>query len=398
MKMRSVIVMFIVGIFLFLNCSRIYAQQDIQWEKSISRVRMLVEKRPELLGINDNDFRSAEGNNLLSYVMEDDEYNRNKLQLLSGININYQSDDACRLLCAAAQYGDNKTILFLLSNGVDVNCYYKEEDSTPLFESIYAGKPETVALLLRFGAYINVRDDQRRTPLLLLGWSGTYSKMKPEIVNKIAGLLISSGAEINVQDSHWETPLHLFNNYNETIKLLIKNGADVRATDKKGRLPIHRAAEMGGVEAIKIYLDMGIDVNVRDSEGMTPLHIVTSNYSTPWSKRFEIIDILMKNDADLNKKDTHENTPLYYAVETGDEKLVEVLLSYGAKSNIVCAAGDTPLTLAMKLGRYDMAKRMMIKMIKKDWTVKGFVLAILIAFLSIYGYVWWKRRKQGKAE
>lgn len=273
--MRSAIFLFIVGIFLFLNCFPTYAQQDIQWEKSISQVRILVEKNPELL--------------------------------------NFEDKDGWTPLLKAVDMNDMELVEYLVGKGADVNVKYR----------------------------------QGLTSLDLASGKGN---------EKVVKLLISKGAKIN----------------GERIS------------------PLDGAVSNGHVGVTEILIANGADVNRFDAIGQTPLGTTISGF-TPWDKKFEMLDLLVKSGAKINLKDAHENTPLYYAVETGDEKLVEVLLSYGANIHTSCAADDTPLTLAVKLGRYDIAKKMM----KRDWTVKGFVLVVLIAFLSIYAYVWWKKRRQG---
>ncbi len=486
----------------------------------------------------------SEGNSLLSFTMNQNGYEQAKLVYLKGIKIDYRGPDAYRLLCLAAENGDNRIVRLLISRGVNVNSrHYKEYGSTPLFEAVTSGKPETVKTLLKAGANPDLYNRYWGTPMHGIVYYNSEKKLQPEKAYKIADLLIKSGAGTNTRNKDGETPLHNLNRYPEIIELLIKHGADIRGKDNKGALPIHHAAGWGKGESIKIYLDMGIDINVRDSEGrtplhyaiqeennkstlfliekgadmdaqdkygfltrweessgrkwdkenrqkhgdapifyafecknremirtliergakpditnhvgatpmtlaaaagykdilnllinkrvkidtennyplhravnnghtgsveillkngadvnrknengQTPLHIITSCYGTAWINRFDIIDILMKNGAEINKRDAKGNTPLYYAVETGDIKLVDTLLSYGASVHTLCSNGTTPLMFALKSGKYDIAKKMM----KRDWTLKGFILAVLVLLLSVFGFMWWKKRKRGK--
>jgi hypothetical protein len=54
---------------------------------------------------------------------------------------------------------------------------------------------------------------------------------------------------------------------------------------------------------------------------------------------------------DVNVKDSHDNTPLYYAAKNGNKEICEFLLAHNAKVNIRCQNGNTPLHMAFFSGQ-----------------------------------------------
>lgn len=328
-----------------------------------------------------------------------------KLLIKYGADIRAKDNKGTFPIHYSAGWGKVESTKIYLDMGIDINVR-DSEGRTPLHYAIHEENDENTRFLLEKGADINAQDKYgfltRWEELNGRKWDKENRQNHGdtpifyafECENKeMIRILIEKGAKPDISNHVGATPMTLAADagYEDILMLLINNGVKI---DTEKNYPLHRAIIKGHTGAVEILLKNGADVNRINEKGQTPLNIVTSNYSTPWSKRFDIIDILMKNGADINKRDAYDNTSLYYAVETGDDKLVDTLLSYGANIHTVCAAGETPLTLAVKMGRYDIAKQMM----KRDWTVKGFVLAILIVFLSIYGYVWWKRRRRGNKE
>jgi ankyrin repeat protein len=60
------------------------------------------------------------------------------------------------------------------------------------------------------------------------------------------------------------------------------------------------------------------DVNLRDLFGKTPLHNAING------KHINIVDLLIKNGADVRSPDERGDTPLHEAVSTGNDKIVQV--------------------------------------------------------------------------
>ncbi|WP_353274418.1 ankyrin repeat domain-containing protein [Wolbachia endosymbiont (group B) of Hofmannophila pseudospretella] len=104
------------------------------------------------------------------------------------------------------------------------------------------------------------------------------------------------------------------------------------------------AAENGHTNIVEILLKKGADVNKKDSYGPTALHLAAKNGHT------NIVEILVEKGADVNVRDHHANTVLYLATNNGHEGIVEILLEKGANVNGKSSFGVVPLHLAASSG------------------------------------------------
>ena len=82
--------------------------------------------------------------------------------------------------------------------------------------------------------------------------------------------------------------------------------------------------------------------NISDKNGWTPLMLCIQK------GRNEMIDFLLNQDFDVNKKNALGNTALFYAVfySGNSVDLIKKLISKGADCNIKNNAGISPLILA----------------------------------------------------
>ena len=60
--------------------------------------------------------------------------------------------------------------------------------------------------------------------------------------------------------------------------------------------PLHKAAEIGDIEAIITLIQQGADVHAKYKHGYTPLHLAAEQ------GRVDVIDILVKDGADVNAR------------------------------------------------------------------------------------------------
>jgi len=105
----------------------------------------------------------------------------------------------------------------------------------PFLDAIRAGKAGDVQKHLKAGVDPNRKTDGERA------WPLHYAvHARPEMV----ALLIRSGAKVNVKDDGGKTPLHLaaLSGYVGVVKLLVEAGAELNATDKFGHTPLFDAA------------------------------------------------------------------------------------------------------------------------------------------------------------
>ncbi|GMM35943.1 transcription factor [Saccharomycopsis crataegensis] len=141
------------------------------------------------------------------------------------------------------------------------------------------------------------------------------------------------------------------------IELLLRYGADHRAKNKRNEIPLTRTVRFNnsfGKRTFSKILDVLRDTIFEvDTKGRTLLHHIgiTSNSPQKANSSRYYSEMLLAKIRDLypqeklpefiNMTDRKGNTALYYAVYNQARKLVKVLLSYGAKSDITNLKGQS---------------------------------------------------------
>ena len=116
---------------------------------------------------------------------------------------------------------------------------------------------------------VNVRDAFDRTALhLAIYMYGTAESVR---------LLVKAGADMNLQDKDLRVPLHLASYTGdgtiEAAEEMLKLGADPNIPDKLGYTPLHLAAWGGKVELVRALVASGARLDMKDNEGKTPLDL-----------------------------------------------------------------------------------------------------------------------------
>jgi ankyrin repeat protein len=142
----------------------------------------------------------------------------------------------------------------LIAEGAKVNARDMTlEGMSPLHAAIESGNIEIMQYLLAYGAKPNIRDKQKRTPLMVMD-----EDAEPEMIR----ILLSYGADIRLTDSAKNTVLHYFAGFDEPelMHFLVQHGADPNARNKQGRTPLMIAAESDNPEAMRALLESGADI------------------------------------------------------------------------------------------------------------------------------------------
>ena len=296
----------------------------------------------------------------------------------------YEKSSATPLYYAAL-YGFQDLIEYLvIKHPQHVNArggYYL----TPLFAALVGGNFQTVNLLRRKGAHVNIRGCGR-TPLrcgdlkmaqLLLDYKADanaldYENSTPipyasegpllfasphnicQLLHDVPRLLLEHGADINVRSNGRSTPLHIAAGHGrvEVVPVLLEHGADVGAEDSRGRTPLHEAADYGSAEIVRALLEHGANVGAADNTGRTALHeALDYGRADADYGRVEIIRVLLEYGANVGAEDNEGITPLHLAADYGRAEFerveaVRVLLKQGADVDAKDKKGRTPLLAA----------------------------------------------------
>ncbi|MFY7816448.1 MAG: ankyrin repeat domain-containing protein [Chryseobacterium taeanense] len=127
----------------------------------------------------------------------------------------------------------------------------------------------------------------------------------------------------------------------EVKDLMKENPNVINETNESGFSPLILACYRGNVEVAKFLIDNVKDVNYKSKEG-TALSGLSFRYNK------ELVEYLLKKNADPNIADATGTTPLFWAVKSGNKELTELLLRYKADKTVKDAQGMTPFEYALQ--------------------------------------------------
>ncbi|XP_066887091.1 ankyrin repeat domain-containing protein 55 isoform X3 [Kogia breviceps] len=212
----------------------------------------------------------------------------------------------------AASNGDVSALTAVIREDPSILECCDSEGCTPLMHAVSGRQVDTVKLLLKMGANINMQDAYGRTSLCLatyLGWL-------------------------------------------EGCVSLLRNGAKHNIPDKNGRLPLHAATAEPDVRLLAVLVQQSSlnEINHQDSEGMTPLHWAA------FHNRPQHTQMLLKKGADPTVVDKDFKTALHWAVQSGNRILCSIILSHHQGPSIINyddESGKTCLHIAAAAGFSD---------------------------------------------
>ncbi|KAI5500068.1 protein ubiquitination [Trichomonas vaginalis G3] len=191
---------------------------------------------------------------------------------------------------------------------------------TALHSTTWNNCKEIAELLISHGAYVDVKDNNKKTAL-------HYAALNNS--KEIVELLISHGSDINEKDNSGKTALHYAaqKDYKEIVEILISHGADINEKDNSGKISLHYAAWNNCKETVELLISHGANINEKDEDGKIALHYAAQkDYK-------EIVEVLISHGTNINEKDNSGETALHYAECNRCRKTAEVLISHGANSS-----------------------------------------------------------------
>ena len=189
--------------------------------------------------------------------------------------------------------------------------------------------------LIKNNADVNFINRRGHAPLHLAA-KGHAENMK---------ILIKHAANVNQKDNSGDTPLHfacIHGSY-ECVDILIKNNVNVNVKSHVGVTPLHFAAENGHVEIVELLIEAGasLSINEKDNQGRTTLHWTASAQcvKSKLLNKYTCMDLLIKNNANVNEEDNTGLTPLDFALlneqtESNQLKVSQLLVKAGGKRKI----------------------------------------------------------------
>ncbi|KAH7111654.1 ankyrin repeat-containing domain protein [Dactylonectria estremocensis] len=326
------------------------------------------------------------------------EAGRNKtteMLLQDALDIDRKDEEGSTALHWAVAEGHEQTSSLLLKNGADTNSK-DNYDNTPLHWAIpYTG---ITLLLLENGANPDSGNNTKQTPLHWSAQAGLEGVTKE---------LLEHGGNADIQDKYGITALHAaaLQGHEAIVDLLLLNGANANIMDEDGWTPLHAAivkqhdalqrqlvckTENGDVfldqmrlrmkdenecalleemaekkshgstvvsglrsavnsgyrERVLALLDSGADIDAEDQIGDS-----TALTHAAWLGREGLVELLLENGADPNRRERHGRAALHIAAGDGYSDIVRILVENGADVDTK-VHGWTPMLLAAKAWRF----------------------------------------------
>ncbi|PCG18900.1 ankyrin repeat domain-containing protein [Brachyspira sp. G79] len=160
--------------------------------------------------------------------------------------------------------------------------------------------------------------------------------------------LIKDDTDLNKQYDNI-TPLGLAaaRNDKEMVKFLVEKGADINLEDGYGYTPLIIAMKYRNIGLVKDIIDLKPDLNaICSATGDTPLTYLVREV---WFGT-DACYYMIKNGADVNKKNDNGDTPLIVAVENviGSYGMLGVIINMGADYNIKNREGKTAMDIVIE--------------------------------------------------
>jgi len=199
---------------------------------------------------------------------------------------------------------------------------------------MYMDGPSVNALLAK-GADANAVERDRS----VLGWAAQNGNVE------IVEALLKAGADVNFIDGVGHTPLMRAIDLQQmpVAQALLKARPDLSIRTRDGKTVAMMAVDSGKSELVKLLLEAGADFNAATPDGDTPAMVAVQGYG---DEMYDIIKLLGEHKVDFN----HSNpayTPLVFALEQDNRRLITALLEAGADPNTPTSSGQLPLAVAM---------------------------------------------------
>lgn len=201
----------------------------------------------------------------------------------NGANVNASNRDALTPLMAAAAEGEYETVSYLLDVGADIEATSSSLDWTPLLLAAKEGESSVVRLLLEKGAdteasctyrSINYSEDEDLTLISFYKNATPLMIAIEEDEEETIEVLIKNGADINVTISKSQLLVPERYSWEELVNFdMDDNSANKVMYDVTGWTLLMEAVECDNYNIIRLLLDAGVDKNMKTNTGITALSL-----------------------------------------------------------------------------------------------------------------------------
>ncbi|MCP9257049.1 Ankyrin repeat protein [Dirofilaria immitis] len=256
--------------------------------------------------------------------------------------VHCQDQNGYTPLLIASMSGNVSAIKLMIENDIQINHVDKDKHSA-VHWAVVCGQLEALVTLLDNGAKVDCADNQGAQAV---HYAAASENVSLERCEAILHVLLKYGAKVNARDIDGRTPILWAASYGnlEIVIILSKTGGDIYAVDRDQLGAIHCAASYGHAHIIE-YLINTLDpsiINLVDRNGDTALfYAVTLGH-------YECARLLLLNGAEVNHQDRHLRCPSHCAAAKGQLRMLKLLKHFGGSYEIQNRRGDLPIHEAIQ--------------------------------------------------
>ncbi len=218
-------------------------------------------------------------------------------------------------------------------------------DLTPIKKTLFfsdfakEGNLDLLRLALLIGLPIEGKNLSGST---LLNLAAQYEQFE------IADYLVKHKAELNTMNDKGISPLKFacLKHRLDLVHLLLDSGADPDLTDPETEsTALHFAAELGMPLIVRTLIQQEANPNKKNKFGQTPLILATQK------KQIKVVFDLLHYKANIHCQAEDQRYPLYFAIESQFDDMVELLMKHEADPTLKGPKDWTCLHLAASLNR-----------------------------------------------
>lgn len=288
-------------------------------------------------------------------------------------DINSKDDSGVTLIHLATMNNDLEMIKFIVNasqHQVNINAEKKSDKRTPLLIAASNGNYEIVKYLMSLPNIDSKHRDITGQMSHHLACSSLHTSNQTDIekyqekysnyflkkqisqtgqssnLNVLRFLIEHEHFPVNEKDSSGKTPLHhslIVGNFDLVKFLITVPGIDIDCKDKDGRTSLHLAFANDNLQLAKFLVEnTTANIHAKDNDGRTSLHLSAQNglynnvfylLSLMETKKAKVYTEFNSDDEDeddendINLTDNFGRTCLHLAMESGNTKLIQYLLS-----------------------------------------------------------------------
>jgi ankyrin repeat protein len=276
-------------------------------------------------------------------AVEGGHYNVCKLLLEKGANADQIPKYGGHVVVSAAGSDHVEIVDLLLNHGrsdrsdLDKDRYISYA-ATSLYGAVKRGSLAMVDCLLRWGADINMKMDDGKTPVYVAAENKNVDVLQR---------LVDAGADVDLVTTENFAALQIAHDSAEIVRILLsaKKKPDINRSSPRGSI-LYRASKQNCVKVVEILLQHNPDLETPGPysdfyASRSPL------LAAVYQGHPEIVQMLLQAGANINQSTSNGDRPLHYAIWTklqaSNEECLKILLEYHPDIDALDVQLDTPL-------------------------------------------------------